>query len=322
MKKIVDDERRIIQICDMYYNQEKTQSEIAKELQISRPTVAKMIAVAKECGIVKIMISSVSGRNYFDLERKLEEKYQLKEVIIVDTKEDEQEQKDELGKAAAMYLSRIMREGDVIGVSMGSTLGHIAKFVDQKLPYKNVTFLPILGGVGQTKNDLHANFLAESLAKAYGVDCLYFHAPAVVSRVQTKTELMKETSIQTVLNHIRKMNIVLLAIGNLEYTSTMLKAGYYSNEVLDRHKKQGAVGDICMKFYDADGNMEDFEINQNVISTKFSELKEKPYTITLFTGVRKVRAVYAALKGKLTNTIILDYATAKALFSMEDGDLP
>ncbi|MFI3174687.1 MAG: sugar-binding transcriptional regulator [Bacillota bacterium] len=317
MKKIIDDEQTLIEISDLYYNQDLTQSEIAKRFQISRPTVSKMLQLAKKYGIVKIQISNVMDRNFFKLERKLQEKYNLKEVIIVNTKEDATEQKDELGKATAIYLSRIMKEDDIVGVSMGTTLSHIAKFVNHTVPYSKVTFIPLVGGLGQIEADLHANILAESLAKAYGGQFLPFHAPAVVSRYQTKMELLQEDSVRCVFEKIKKISIALLAIGNLASDSTILKAGYYSESKFQRFKEQGAVGDICLKFYDIHGNMNQFKSNENVIAVDFEELKEKSYTVALFAGVEKVFAAYGLLKGKLTNCIILDYECAKALYEME-----
>lgn len=319
MKKIIDDEQMIIEISDLYYNQDVKQSDIAKRFQISRPTVSKMLQLAKKYGIVKVQISNVMDRNYFKLERQLEERYNLKDVIIVNTKKDAYDQKDELGKATAIYLSRVIQEGDTIGISMGTTLSHVAKFVNQAIRYPNVTFIPLIGGVGQVKADLHANFLAESLAKAHGGQFLPFHAPAVVSRHQTKMELLKEDSVCRVFEKMQHINIALLAIGNLASDATASKAGYYSYEQLKVLKERGAVGDVCMRFYDKHGNTKVFQSNQNVIAVELEELKGKSKIITIFAGIEKVYSAHGLLKGGLTDTIILDYECALALYDIEES---
>ena len=56
MKKIVDDERMMLRVCDLYYNRDVSQSDIAKLMGISRPTVAKLLQSAKQKEIVKIII--------------------------------------------------------------------------------------------------------------------------------------------------------------------------------------------------------------------------------------------------------------------------
>ena len=59
MEKIINDTRLMIQVCDMYYNHKLTQFEIAEKLQISRPTVSKILAAALENDIVTITVKGV-----------------------------------------------------------------------------------------------------------------------------------------------------------------------------------------------------------------------------------------------------------------------
>ena len=59
MKKVVDDERLMVKICDMYYNQDMNQKAISQQLGLSRPTVSRIISNGKERGIVKIIIKII-----------------------------------------------------------------------------------------------------------------------------------------------------------------------------------------------------------------------------------------------------------------------
>ncbi len=52
----------------------------------------------------------------------MERKYKLKEVIVVDDKQDALTQKQELARAVSEYLTRVVKENDIIGVSIGTTL--------------------------------------------------------------------------------------------------------------------------------------------------------------------------------------------------------
>lgn len=317
MKKIVDDIRTILRICDLYYNQDMKQSEIARELNISRPTISRMISTAKEKGLVKIVISDLHGRNYFELERKLEEKYKLKNVIIVDTLEDENEQKDEIGRAAAEYLERIIRDGDVVGVSMGTTLNRMARFVETTVYYRKLLFVPLLGGVGQIETELHSNHIAESMAKSFGGRGIQFHAPAVVSRKETKTILLEEDSVKSVFKKIENLNVAVVGIGTIRSGSTIIKAGYYSMQTLQNMKEGGAVGDICMRFFGDDGEPLKNTVNENVIGINLSKLRTVPYSIGVAAGVYKKEAIKAALTGRLINVLITDEECAAAIYREE-----
>lgn len=50
--------QRIIEVSKLYYINDMTQNEIAKELGISRPLVSKILNDAKELGFVTIQIKS------------------------------------------------------------------------------------------------------------------------------------------------------------------------------------------------------------------------------------------------------------------------
>ena len=50
MRKVIDDPRLMVRVCDLYYNQGISQQQIAKDLNLSRPTVSRVLALAKEQG--------------------------------------------------------------------------------------------------------------------------------------------------------------------------------------------------------------------------------------------------------------------------------
>ena len=85
MKKVVDDVRLMTKVCDLYYNQNVSQQQIASMLSLSRPTVSRLLSSARERGIVQISVSNLDLIRYWEMERKLEEMYGLKEVLIVDS---------------------------------------------------------------------------------------------------------------------------------------------------------------------------------------------------------------------------------------------
>ena len=313
MRKIIDNERIIIKVCDMYFNGMKKQSEIAKELNISRPTVSRMIDIAKEKGIVKILISDLSGRNYFSLERKLEEKFNLKEVIIVDTKEDDKEQKDEMGKATANFLERIVKEGSIVGVSMGTTISCIAKHISGYYSYRKLQFIPMIGGVGQVATELHSNSIVESLAKSFGAKYQFLHIPAMVSSKHIKEELMKDDYIKNIFDKVNKMNIALLGIGSISEDSTVIHTGYFESNQYEELKNSGAVSDICMNILDANGDPSKFDINNNIISVDINRLKMTEYSIGIAGGSKKEDAILSVIRGGFINVLVTDVNCAKQL---------
>ena len=111
MRKLVDDVRLIFKCfkcCSLYYQDGIGQREICELLGISRPTVSRMLNAGKELGIVKIEIHNPDNLMYGQLERELEKKFNLQEVIIVPSAENGKNH--ELGRVALKFMTRILRD--------------------------------------------------------------------------------------------------------------------------------------------------------------------------------------------------------------------
>src|SRR5699024_10257889 len=105
-------------VSSMYYDQNCTQQVIADRLHLSRPKVSRLLKQAKEKGIVQISVSSSNG-SFVDLEHALEEKFSLKEALVIESDAFESSKiiKRQIGSAAATYLQRTISDGDIIGLT-------------------------------------------------------------------------------------------------------------------------------------------------------------------------------------------------------------
>ncbi|KNZ41953.1 sugar-binding transcriptional regulator [Acetobacterium bakii] len=320
MKKVVDDERLMVKICEMYYNQEINQKHIATELGLSRPTVSRILQNAKERGIVKIIIDPLSGNNFVDIEKKLEMRYGLKEVLIVDVKTDNRDQKDELAKATASYLERIVKNDSIVGVSMGSSIGQIYRFVSKGLS-KNANFVPLIGGIGHLGMELHSNTIVEALAKAFGGEYYLLHAPARVSGIQIKEELMKEAGINRIVKMCDGLDIAVVGIGVPNRGSAIMATGYYDEKDMEIMRSKDVAGDVCMQFFDITGNSEPFQADNNVIGIDIKKLRRVPHSIGVASGIEKADAIVGAISGGYINVLITDVECAKILLEISDNQI-
>ncbi|MCI7136279.1 MAG: hypothetical protein MSA06_03295 [Clostridiales bacterium] len=64
---------RMVNVARLYYEQNMTQNEIAKELGISRPLVSILLTEARTCGIVTISINRAEALRAPDGDRLCEE---------------------------------------------------------------------------------------------------------------------------------------------------------------------------------------------------------------------------------------------------------
>ena len=119
MKSEWKERRLLTKTAQMYYEENKTQQEIANRYGVSRPSISRFLQKAREKGIVEIKINSEFS--FTGLEKELEDKYDLREVIIIPSEKDSM-LKRSLAEAAATYLVRILKDKDIVGVSWGRTL--------------------------------------------------------------------------------------------------------------------------------------------------------------------------------------------------------
>lgn len=315
MKKILGDTRLMLKCCVMYYENQMGQSEIAKKLGISRPTVSKLLKEAKERGYLRIEIVGPEEQNCYKLEKRLEEKFGLKEAIVVEDKHDTNFQKEELGSEVAKYLYRMIQEGDIIGVSMGTTLKMIPQYTKVK-KFNKIEFIPLVGGIGEADMTTHSNQLVIELSKGMGGTFKLLHGPAIVSNENIINILRQDKNIQDVFKAMDNMNMAIVGIGSpIDENSNVIKNGYFNDSDIETFKEKKAAGDICLNVYDIDGNINNYEYNKCVFGLNIEKLRNIDKVIGVACGMEKLNAVIGALNGHYVNVLAINYSLAEALLN-------
>lgn len=161
-----DEQRLLVKIATLYYLEGRKQSDIAQLLSLSQSFVSRAITRCQKEGVVKISVVQPSNI-FLKLEKGLEDRYGLKQAVVVDTEEEASDHtiKRAIGSAAAHYLETRLRPKDLIGVSSWSST--IRAMVDevhaQNLKASGV--IQLLGGVGPNGN-VQATILTQTLASA------------------------------------------------------------------------------------------------------------------------------------------------------------
>ncbi|MCM3728190.1 sugar-binding transcriptional regulator [Neobacillus cucumis] len=306
-----EDRRILVKIAEMYYEEGATQSQIADEIGVSRSLISKYLAKAKELGIVEIIIHDETIHPYRQLEGKIERLYGLREVMCIPSLGNESS-KNRLGAAASKYLLRVIRDGQTIGVSSGTTLHEVAEALTTNQQFPSVTFVPLVGGMGNERVDIHANTLVAKFAGVLQSQYKLLHAPVMVDSKEAKEIFMRQTSIQDIFDLGAKANIAIVGIGGTPEHSTMVKS-YLGQEPQEYFNHTDVVGDICYNFINKKGETSSNSWNERVISLGLEQLSEIPLVIGVACGLEKAQAIKAALEGKLVHVLITDELTAKAL---------
>lgn len=306
------EKRQLVKVSNMYYNDGWTQAQIAQKLGVSRPVISKLLQRAKDEGIVKVYIKDESVHTV-ELEQHLERLFGLVEAVVVPNNGLTGEMaKREVGQAGANYISNNMKDVKSIGISWGETLANLV----QEYPFERreeVTVVPLEGGMGVKQVQIHANHLANELAKKLHGTCTYLYAPAIVETEELKERLLAMQDIQTVLESGRNVDIALVGIGNPFADSTLMKLGYLQETDLSNLRGVGTVGDIGYRFFDGNGQQVHDMLNRKVIGVSMDDFKNINKVIAVVEGEHKVESILGALRGKFIDVLITDELTAGAI---------
>lgn len=311
------DLRLIVRCVKMHYEENLKQNEIAERLGISTATVSRIIHYAKEIGIVEFRIHTPYPEEILWLEKELEKKYRIMEVIIADVEaSDEGEIKRAIAREAAKYLTRVLKPGMTIGVSSGTTLAEIPRFIENN-KNNDYVFVPMVGGNGQYIPRIQTNNIALSFARVFKADAKVLHAPAMVERIENKRMLVEDPGIKSVLNLTESLDLALMGIGSSSLQSTVkMIAEFIKNEELAQIRDKGAVADVCNIFIDKDGNGDGFESNERVVGITLENIKSTPVRVGVAGHLSKLDAIHGVVTTKIINVLITDLTVAKALIEM------
>jgi len=312
MPKIKSEINLMIETARLYYEHHFSQQQIANKMGISRPGISRLLQKARETGIVKIEIIDLESKGT-ELEAKLKKKYNLKDMIIVPNENEQSTTiKQRLGKAAFNYLDKLITDNITLGVSWGTTMLQVAQNI-QARPTTGVTIVQLNGGVTRAEYDTHASEVAQKMGEKYRAVPFLLPLPAIVDNMKVKNAILSDKNISHTLNLGKQANVIVFTIGKFDYESVLVKANYFEKNEVDSLINNGAIADVCSRIINKKGIICSEKLNERTIGIELNEIKNKNYSIAVAGGKDKVKAIKAALKGKLFNVLITDELVANQL---------
>lgn len=308
------EEKNIVKMACLYYEEGLTQAQIAKQVGVSRSLVSKLLIDAREEGIVEITINSKNAYTSM-LERQLEKKYGLAASIVIDSKDLTLEEIEKMAaKSAAFYLNKQLKTAKSIGISWGKA---IRRMVDH-FPYSNhsnLSVVPLIGGMGDDFVNIHSNQLSHDLAKKVRGKSKYLYAPALLANEQLADALKSNQAIESVLNDGLNVDIAVVGIGNPYERSTMEEIGYLSREDIEELRNHQIVGDINSRFYNEQGEEAACKINQSIIGVNLPSIKQVPEVLTIAADEQRFKAIEVAIEHQLVNVLVTTDVIASKLLA-------
>lgn len=306
-----DELRLITKVARMYYERGVRQADIARQLDLSQATVSRLLKRAEEERIVRISVSVPHGA-YTELEEELQAAYGLKEAIVVDSVEDEEQILRDLGAAAAYYVENTLKNGEVIGISSWSAT--LLAMVDAMHPLPrsiSAQVVQILGSVGSPAAETHAAHLTRRMASLTRGGRRFCHA-GVTGSAEMARIYIEDPFVRPAIAQLMSP-LALVGIGTVEPSKLLTSSGNIFNaQELELLRGAGGVNG-CLRFFDQDGLPVQTPLNDRVIGMRLEQLRSVARSVGIAGGRRKMHAIRGALAGRWINVLITDRRTAEAL---------
>ena len=310
----LDELRLMAKVARMYYRDGLRQVQITGRLNIHQSTVSRLLKRAEKEGIVRMTLTMPAGL-HAELEDALQSGYGLREAIVVDAVDQEEQIVRDLGAAAAFYLETTLKTRDVVGISSWSAA--LLAMVEAMHPSprgSGARVVQILGGIGSPGAEVHANQLTQRLANLLGGVAMLLPAPGAVGSAEARRVMLKDRYVQEAMSLFKSITVAVVGIGAVAPSKMLAASGnVFSAKELRSLSDRGAVGDICLRFFDANGAPVITPLNDRVIAIELADLKRVDRVVGIAGGHRKFAAIRGALRGRRINVLITDRSTAERL---------
>lgn len=299
-----------VRVAWLYYVEGLTQEQIARQLDIGRMRVIRILAAARDEGIVRIRIEARSS-GQVALERRLMSRYSLSDAVVVPSPSEEGNLAAVIGHAAGTWLSDAVRDEMSVAVGWGETLYMALRAIAQRQK-AGVSVVSLLGGMTHSLS-VNPSAMARRVADAFGAECYQLTAPVFVSDPTLRDALWREPALGDLLERARKADIALVSVGDIGDNATLLAQKLLPHSDFESLRAAGAVGDVLCQFVDGRGRLVDHPVNSRVMAVPLHELRKIPRVVIASGGSRKVRAIRAALAATTASVLITDEDAALGL---------
>lgn len=325
-------EKRYNILRAIYYNQPIGRRALSNMLSLGERVVRTEIDFFKNSNLIRIensgmyitdqgeeIIRKLQGfihelKGLSEIEKVIEEKLGLKHVFVVPgDMEEDGNVIDEIGRTAALYIKSLVRNGNTITLTGGSTVKKVVDCFPQTRGLDDVMIIPARGGMGKIV-ETQANTLVENLSRKMEASYKLLHAPDNLSG-NAFNSLMNESEVKELVDSIHTADILIYGIGRADEMAVRrgLEAGQI-NKLL----KLGAVGEAFGYYFNREGNI---VFSTTTIGIRKEEVKRIPNIVAVAGGRNKAEAITAVELSNRSGALITDEGAARKIVSILNANI-
>ena len=307
-----DDRLRLV--SRLYYLDGLGQTEVAKFAQVSQAKVSRLLALARERGIVRITVADYDPRRR-ELEAQLRTRFGLETVAVIKSSggQDASDLRRAVGHFGAPVVDALIQHTDVVAIAGGRTIHELV----HQLPAtrtKSLTVVQAMGSVDSTVNGFDAQEVGRVVAHRLGGTFLSLNTPAFIPDRRTRDTLLDLQQVRSVHEALDRTRVALVGLGTLA-NSVFVERGTLDARMIHELQQAGAVGEVCGRFIDASGTECATAWRDRVIAVQIEQLRKIPHVVGVVSGHDRSPAILAAIKGNIIKALVIDELGAADLLA-------
>ena len=293
----------------LYYEADRSKTEIARDLGISRFQVARVLTDARRDGLVRIEIGA-PGRTDEHLSAELADHLGLERAVVVTPDPAAPSSTvDLVGRTLAVELVRAVHEGMTVGLTWSRATSTLGRSVTG---LARCTVVQLAGAVYPPDGLPGSVEVAHAVARIAGGRAHTIYSPLVVADAATAAGLRRQPEVAATLARAAHLDVAVLSVGAWKPHSSAV------HDLLDLDERRalddrGVVGEVSGHVIDADGHLVASTLEQRVVGASLPELAAVPVRLTSSHGAHRRDATLAAVRAGLVHTLVVDTDLARAL---------
>lgn len=307
--------RDALRAAHLYYVQELTMEDIATEMRISRSSISRLLAYAREIGLVEITVHPPQDGVDSLTERIIDRFGVTAEIVPTPVRASDAERLARVARSAARRVASLADDNMSIGIAWGATVSAIARQLPSR-PLHNVHVVQMNGAANPMTSGLpYASSILERFASAFGADVQLFPVPALFDDPHTKDLMWRERSVRRVLDAQDDIGMFVFGLGSprADVPSHVYSGGYLSGDDLHSLMRDGIVGDCATVFYRIDGSSSGIRLNERSSGPSLDAIRRIPRRLCAVSSLSKLDALKGALAAQLITELVIGESLARRL---------
>lgn len=308
---------RLAEIAQLYYEEHRTQAEIASLFGLSRVRITRLLQDAKELGVVEINIHYMMDRHY-EMERQLSDRFPLTNVWVLNNRHIARKGTSHyrenvslaLHELAASYLRSMIKKDILLGISWGNDISGTAQSLCPCEPV-DYRLVQLSGSATFSNPQFSAQSIMSLLSTKTGGTEHFLNIPFLVTNAESRRTLMQDRWNSQTLKMQIFCDAALFEVSPMEHcTAEPNWLGYMDDAYFKNACANGAIGLICGRFFDIEGKEVNCRWNESAVGISLKNFKYIKEKVCVCADPACADILREALKLGFVDTLIVDGSTA------------